>query len=581
MIDSASGGGSNDIQNRQRPWFYELNRYQWFVFLICTLGWVFDCMDQQLFNVVRKPAVAGLLGLAPDNPKVAEYSGYATALILIGWATGGIFFGILGDKLGRAKTMVATILVYSIFTGVSGLAGNIWEFILYRFLCGLGVGGQFAVGVALVAEYMPDHVRPRALAFLQAMANLGNVTAALVNIGFGQLEQSSFIHEGWSWRLTLAIGTLPALLAIPVFRSLKEPESWKKAVGEGGKRKQAGSLKELFTNPRWRRNTIVGMILASTGVIGLWGIGFFSVDLNQSVFRKSYENTERQNGEAEKDRQYISMILASPSEAAEFIPKTQSKNLLSEQAGQKDARQVYDAILDINQEKQEINKENIVSQVEKKYPLPASEAQERQKRLETYLTPVTDKNVRSPASTGTDSGFQDHVDRISDRAKKLNGQVSFWAGLTSILFNIGGFCGAYGFSYITARVGRRWAFAISFLAAGISTSMAFLFMNDAISVLWMTPLMGGCIFLIFGGYAVYFPELYPTRLRSTGTSFCYNIGRYVAAIGPITLGLLSSQVFVNYPEPMRYAGATMCTIFVVGMLALPFAPETKDQALPE
>ena len=69
--------------------------------------------------------------------------------------------------------MVFTILVYSIFTGISGLASNIWEFILYRFLCGLGVGGQFAVGVVLVAEYMPGHVRPRALAFLQAMANLG------------------------------------------------------------------------------------------------------------------------------------------------------------------------------------------------------------------------------------------------------------------------------------------------------------------------------------------------------------------------------------------------------------------------
>ena len=77
---------------------------------------------------------------------------------------------------------------------------------------------------------------------------------------------------------------------------------------------------------------------------------------------------------------------------------------------------------------------------------------------------------------------------------------------------------------------------------------------------------------------IYFPELYPTRLRSTGTSFCYNIGRYVAAMGPITLGLLSSKVFINYPEPMRYAGATMCTIFLVGLLALPFAPETKDQA---
>jgi len=159
--------------------------------------------------------------------------------------------------------------------------------------------------------------------------------------------------------------------------------------------------------------------------------------------------------------------------------------------------------------------------------------------------------------------------------------VVFWAGMTSMLFNIGGFFGACAFSYITGGIGRRWAFAVSFLMAGVSTCIAFLYMSNAFDVFWMTPLMGGSIFLIFGGYAIYFPELYPTRLRSTGTSFCYNIGRYVAALGPLTLGLLSSEVFKNYPEPMRYAGATMCTIFVVGLIALPFAPETKDQPLPE
>jgi len=86
---------------------------------------------------------------------------------------------------------------------------------------------------------------------------------------------------------------------------------------------------------------------------------------------------------------------------------------------------------------------------------------------------------------------------------------------------------------------------------------------------------------LFGGYAIYFPELFPTRLRSTGTSFCYNVGRFVAAAGPSILSLLTSVVFVGYPEPMRYAGVTMCLVFVIGLLALPFAPETKGHELPE
>ncbi len=563
MADSSTGAGPNSGPKSQRTWIYELSRYQWFVLTVCTLGWVFDTMGQQLFNVVRKPAVAALMGLAADAPDVDKYGGFATSLMLIGWATGGIIFGILGDKIGRARTMVLTILIYSIFTGISGFAQHYWDFILYRFLCGLGIGGQFSVGVALVAEYMPDRVRPKALGLLQALANWGNVTAALIYMGFGHLGKINAIDMGWSWRWTLAVGALPAILAIPVFRSLREPETWQKAVGEGVKRKKAGSLKELFGDPRWRRNTIVGMILASTGVIGLWGIGFFSVDLNQTVFRKIYEAGERKAGEAEKDRRFIAQVVSDPKQAAEFITKIQPKFLISEAAGKKDAQQIYAAIIDINNEKQEISKESIFSQVEKKFPLPADQAKQRQERMAAYLTAPT---------SGETFDFQNNVERINARAKKIDGDVSFWAAMTSILFNIGGFCGAYGFSYITGWLGRRWAFVVSFLMAGISTCIAFLYMSNAVDVLWMTPLMGGSIFLIFGGYAIYFPELYPTRLRSTGTSFCYNIGRYVAAIGPITLGLLSSEVFKNSPEPMRYAGATMCADFRGGALGAALRP---------
>jgi hypothetical protein len=86
---------------------------------------------------------------------------------------------------------------------------------------------------------------------------------------------------------------------------------------------------------------------------------------------------------------------------------------------------------------------------------------------------------------------------------------------------------------------------------------------------------------LFGGYAIYLPELFPTRLRSTGTSFCYNVGRFVAALGPLALGLLTSRVFAGYNEPMRYAGVTMCLVFLIGLATVPFAPETKDQPLPE
>ena len=109
----------------------------------------------------------------------------------------------------------------------------------------------------------------------------------------------------------------------------------------------------------------------------------------------------------------------------------------------------------------------------------------------------------------------------------------------------------------------------------------FQFLDDISDFYWMLPLMGFCQLSLFAGYAIYFPELFPTRLRSTGTSFCYNVGRFVAASGPFLLGQLSSGVFSGSPEPLRPAGTLMCLVFLVGLAVLPFLPETAGQPLPE
>jgi len=149
---------------------------------------------------------------------------------MIGWALGGIVFGILGDKLGRAKTMMMTVLFYLAFTGLSALSTGVWDFAFYRFLTGLGVGGQFAVGVALMAEVMSDRARPFALGWMQSLSSVGNMLAACVSIGLGRPEESGRIAS--AWRLMFLVGLAPALLAIPIFVRLKEPERWKAAVRE-------------------------------------------------------------------------------------------------------------------------------------------------------------------------------------------------------------------------------------------------------------------------------------------------------------------------------------------------------------
>src|SRR6266568_1454508 len=132
------------------------------------------------------------------------------------WASGGLGFGVLGDRIGRAKTMLLTILIYSLCTGLSALSVGFWDFAFYRFITGLGVGGEFAVGVSLVAEVMPDRARPYALGLLQALSAVGNITAALINMYLGYLEQTGVIGGAWRWMFV--IGAAPALLAILVMR---------------------------------------------------------------------------------------------------------------------------------------------------------------------------------------------------------------------------------------------------------------------------------------------------------------------------------------------------------------------------
>jgi MFS family permease len=146
--------------------------------------------------------------------------------------------------------------------------------------------------------------------------------------------------------------------------------------------------------------------------------------------------------------------------------------------------------------------------------------------------------------------------------------------------------GNFPFARITVRIGRKPAFAMAFLTAMLWTAFTFLFLGRIAGfwdVYWMIPIMGFFQLSIFGGYAIYFPELFPTRLRSTGTSFCYNVGRFIAALGPLTMGQLINTVFGQYGQinAWRYTGVTMSMFFLVGLLALPFAPETKGKPLPD
>jgi MFS family permease len=259
------------------------------------------------------------------------------------------------------------------------------------------------------------------------------------------------------------------------------------------------------------------------------------------------------------------LALRDPAVLDSWAGEVRPVSLINSSAEFADAQRILPAMFALREDNQPIDAESLLSQ------LGASDASPEQREHWTaYL---------SGEPTATDG--PQLADRIAARATALDGRLNKWIGLLSMMLNIGGFFGIYCFGLVTQRIGRRGAFAIAFLIAWATTILVFWQMDGLADVFWMIPLMGFGVLSPFGGYAIYFPELFPTRLRSTGTSFCYNVGRFVAALGPSALGLLTAYVYRDYDEPMRYAGVTMCGIFLLGLAVLPFAPETRGKPLPE
>ncbi|RME93792.1 MAG: MFS transporter [Verrucomicrobia bacterium] len=420
--------------------------YHWMVVIVASAGWLFDCMDQRLFVLARESALKEMLaGNADALANLKAYIGTATTSMILGWATGGIIFGMMSDKIGRVKTMVATLLTYSIFTGLCGLAHSWQVFTLYRFLVGLGVGGMFGAATTLVAESVPGNFRSMALGSLQALSATGNIMGSAISIKIPP-GMENFWGDMAGWRVLFFVGILPAILVAPIVIFLREPEAWKQArqhAREDSSRSM-GSVRDLFAHRRWRHHTIIGLLLGVSGMVGLWGIGFFSPEL--------------------------------------------------------------------------------VSEALKGEP-------------------------------------QEVVDRVRS--------------IGTLLQDVGSFTGMLTFTFVASYLSRRIAFLGAFALCLVTTIFVFYSLNSASDAYWMLPMMGFAQLAVFAGYSIYFPELFPTRLRGTGVGFCYNTVRYLAAPAPMLLGYLSRAM------SFRSAAIVMAFIYVVGMVALIWAPETKGQPLPE
>jgi MFS family permease len=448
-----------------KSWWTLLNRYQWYVFAMGSLAWLLDCLGQQVFVIARGPAMAALMppGTAPDRLK--ELGGYATTVFVIGWACGGLIFGSVGDRIGRARTLAITVLLYGLCTGLSAFAQGFVDFCVYRFITGLGVGGVFGLAVALCADSLPDAARPHALGLLQSLSAVGNIVAGGMALSLGWIQSGNSSFNGW--RYLFILGAIPALICVPFQFKLAEPQKWVAAREEGRRTgAQFGSYSSLFGEARWRRNSLFGMVLCIAGVVGLWGIGFFSPELVSSVIDKA---------------------LKAQGVAAAQLP-----------------------------------------------------------------------------------------------GKKL-----MWVGLNMIVQNFGSFLGMLTFTKLAHNYGRKPIFAIAAVCAFVSTVAVFQLLSQPWHIFVLIPVMGFFQLALFAGYSIYLPELFPLRLRSTGTGFCYNVGRFIAASGPLTLGVLQAHLAKGAQtseaklQAFRSASCWVSLVYLLALLALPFLPETKGRPLPE
>ena len=430
----------DDIKEAPTKWYHGITKYQWLILAIACAGWIFDVYEGQIFNITRGDMLNDLLsGIEDEVAKKAaidKWGDWFLAAFLLGGTAGGLLFGSLADRYGRRPIMIATILTYSVFAGLTYFATELWQVATLRFFVAMGVGGEWAVAAALVAEVFPKHARTHASGIFHASSVVGTWMAAIAGIAVGT-----------QWRLAYLIGVIPALLVVWVRAKVKEPEGWKDA--QKNKNEQAGSYLDLFGDARWRKHALLGMALAAVGLASFWAVGVATQGL--------------------------------------------AKNMLL-------AEGVTEAV-------------------------------------------------------------------AASKAKFAYGIVQ----------TVGAGVGLLSFGPLCAWLGRRRAFVFGHIGAFLIVPITCYLPQTYDQLLFILPVFGFFTLCMHAGYAVYFPELFPNHLRATGTSFCFNVGRIVAAPMLILSGKVKAMKDIN----TQLALSLLVTTFLLGLVVVAFLPETKGQDLPE
>ncbi len=428
-----------------------LTRYQWTVLLAAWLGWGFDVFDSFLFNYVAPNCVPTLLDLPLGSPEAKRatlyWTGVMTSLLLLGWAAGGVLFGMIADRIGRTRTLMLTMLLYALGTAACAMAPNIWVLAVFRVIASLGIGGEWAAGASMVAEVVPEQKRVEAGALLYTAAPLGLFLATFVNHQVAAVWLAESPET--SWRIVFLFGLIPAIVAFVVRLFVKEPERWQTVKASA----PPARLRDLFT-PEVIGITVRGTLMAIVALIAWWSSNAF-----------------------------IPTIAAGLAQA---------------------------------------------------------------------------------------SAAADGLDRAGTLAL-----VESWKTIATTWFNLGGLLGTLLTIPVAKGMGRKPMFLIYFAASAAAIFTTFGLDWPPLTRLHLCFFIGLSVFGIFGSFTFYLPELFGTRLRGTGSGFCYNIGRVFASAGPFIVGAVAAAGVEHAMNAISY----VAIVPLLGLLLVPFITETRGRPL--
>jgi len=490
---------------------------KWAALAAALLGWMFDGFEMGLFPLVARPALHDLLR-SDSDALIGQWFGIITAGFLVGAATGGVLFGWLGDRIGRVRAMALSILTYSLFSGLCGLADSAVTLLIYRILASLGMGGEWALGVSLVMELWPNQSRGWLAGLIGAASNVGFVLVALVSLFLaqvlGSLQQLLLIiglsqgqvetlsaHGGW--RIMLMCGALPALVTFLIRLFVPESEKWTEE-------------KEKGSTSKWATVDLLGVLIGSLGPIGmivLWA-------------RPDVPGSVRVLGTIVG---LVIAILGYLFPVSRYLKRMEEGKTLVGANGQP------------------VMKLMLIGALISGIPL-----------LGTW-------GALQWAATWADSLTK-------------GTSISHAKEYTQIATGLGAIMGTYAAAIAGHVFGRRLTyFALTLLALG---SVQLFYQTNTSFGTWFLIsgfLAGGTTAAFYGWLPLYLPELFPTSVRATGQGFAFNFGRILAAVGSLQASFLVKDVFKG---DYASAASVIGCVYLFGFVFIWLAPETKGKELP-